>query len=149
MAKKVTKKPICDACGADVRAGSLYCYNCGGPVAPESKASAGTAAKASVSDAWFKSELTQTPKRITTKLVEPEATVIEDPEIPIPKPGIYEEAKLKTAASLRRKGKSIDRKRIEVVWEEPDRAPDGRFILAAFALTLIVVVIFFAASYLK
>jgi hypothetical protein len=30
MPKTAVQTPICDICGADVRAGSLFCYNCGG-----------------------------------------------------------------------------------------------------------------------
>ena len=30
MSKTAVETPICDICGADVRAGSLFCYNCGG-----------------------------------------------------------------------------------------------------------------------
>lgn len=31
----VTQTSNCPKCGADVRPGSLFCYNCGGPVAEE------------------------------------------------------------------------------------------------------------------
>ena len=30
MPKTAVQTPICDICGADVRDGSLFCYNCGG-----------------------------------------------------------------------------------------------------------------------
>ena len=30
MPKTAVQTPICDLCGADVREGSLFCYNCGG-----------------------------------------------------------------------------------------------------------------------
>ena len=30
MPKTAVQTPICDICGADVREGSLFCYNCGG-----------------------------------------------------------------------------------------------------------------------
>ena len=30
MPKSAVQTPICDLCGADVREGSLFCYNCGG-----------------------------------------------------------------------------------------------------------------------
>ncbi len=32
MPETAVKQPICDICGAEVRDGSLYCYNCGGSV---------------------------------------------------------------------------------------------------------------------
>lgn len=33
MSETLTETRICDICGAEVRDGSLYCYNCGGSVA--------------------------------------------------------------------------------------------------------------------
>ena len=30
MPKTAVQTPVCDICGAEVRAGSLFCYNCGG-----------------------------------------------------------------------------------------------------------------------
>jgi len=30
MSKTAVQTPVCDICGADVRKGSLFCYNCGG-----------------------------------------------------------------------------------------------------------------------
>ncbi len=147
MAKKAPEKSFCDACGADIRGGSLYCYNCGGPVTEESKAAvAAKTATDGISDAWFREEIT--PPRDTTKLKPPAVTEVAEAP-PIEKPGIYEEAKLKTAASLKRKGKTLTRKRVEVVWDEPDKGPDAKFILAALSLTLIVIVVFFVAAYLK
>ena len=32
MAETAVKSEICDICGAEVRSGSLFCYNCGGSV---------------------------------------------------------------------------------------------------------------------
>lgn len=160
MAKKNLKKPVCDACGVDVREGSLYCYNCGGAVAPESKQAGASPAKTAVSDAWFKDDIAVKNDRQTNKLEAPKTEVVlplvEEPrsdspklDAPIPKPGIYEEARLKSAASMRRKGKSIERKTVEVVWEKPESTPDARFILAALLMSLMVILIFFAAAYLK
>lgn len=172
MAKKLAKKEVCEACGADVRDGSLYCYNCGGPVTAEARAAfEARSGRDPVSDAWFKGEIVQSARRETTKLkasktiaeskaAEPEPAVQEPAapiakekseaaEKPIPRPGIHEEAKLKTAASLRRKGKLIERRTVEVVWEEPEASPGAKFILGALSMTLLVILIFLAAAYLK
>ena len=35
MAKTTVENLVCQACGADVRENSLFCYHCGGSVAPE------------------------------------------------------------------------------------------------------------------
>ena len=34
MPKAAVQATICDICGADVREGSLFCYNCGGSLTP-------------------------------------------------------------------------------------------------------------------
>jgi hypothetical protein len=157
MAKTNSKIQVCEACSADVRPGSLYCYNCGGPVAPESKKAQRQVAKTALSNAWFKDELAEVPKRETTKLdeaavphaPEPEPAEAKPADTPIPKPGIIEDARLRSAANLRRRGKSIERRSVEVVWERPESSPDGRFIVAALVLTLFVVLIYLAASYLR
>lgn len=154
MAKSKAKIEVCEACSADVRPGSLYCYNCGGPVAPESKKARLAATKTSVGKAWFKDEHVGLPKRETTKLdevaaPEPEAPALSAADVPIPKPGIFEDARMRSAANLRRKGKSIERRSVEVVWERPESSPDGRFILAALILTLFVVLVYLAAAYLR
>lgn len=33
MSETVVEKRACDKCGADVREGTAYCYNCGSPIA--------------------------------------------------------------------------------------------------------------------
>jgi len=43
MTETAVESSVCEACGADVRDGSLFCYNCGGPVgksAPDTSESA-------------------------------------------------------------------------------------------------------------
>ena len=33
MAEKIVEKSVCEQCGADVREGTTFCYNCGGQIA--------------------------------------------------------------------------------------------------------------------
>jgi hypothetical protein len=165
MAETLVEKKICEACGADVRHGSLFCYNCGGAVSldlPES------AKKKEVSDAWFQSDLSETNNLKTTPLKKetvekaentPIAKPIDKPTVgelleglgdkPIEKPNIAEEAKLKSAANMRRKAKTFQRKSVEVVWEEPESAPNKWFPIVAIILILLVIGIFYLAIYLK
>lgn len=160
MAKTIVKKEICDACGAEVRPGSLFCYNCGGAVSEEGQEYARTHT-GKISDAWMKADLAENNNLKTTKLNA--ETVAEKPiekptvsellekieEKPAEKPSIQEEAKLKSAANLRRKAKSFQRKTVEVVWEEPENAPNKWFPIVAIALILFVIFIFYLAMYLK
>jgi hypothetical protein len=175
MSKTLVDKKICDACGADVRPGSGFCYNCGGAVAQESNDLPKTEANIDlkeVGDVWRQSDLaensdfkTSNIDLKTTKLKKEE--VIETIDLqPIGKPGdvdlsktiespastkssLQDEAKLKSAANMRRKAKSFQKKTVEVVWEEPENAPNKWFPIVAIFLILLVVGIFYLAMYLK
>jgi hypothetical protein len=170
MAKTLVEKEICDACGAEVRPGSVFCYNCGGAVSEEPTAPQKNNNNKRISDAWRGDWSENTDSKTsnidlkTTKLKEesvgridikpiekpPAAELLERiEEEPAEKTSIHEEAKLKTAASLRRKGKSFQRRTVEVVWEEPESAPNKWFPIVAILLILLVLGIFYLALYLK
>ncbi len=170
MAKTLVKKKICDACGAEVRPGSLFCYNCGGAVAAELPETGKLNNRKAASDTRFQSDLKEntdfttsnidlkttplkeeTVNRIEARpIAKPTEELLEKIEVkPLEKPSLQEEAKLKSAASLRRKAKSFQRKRVEVVWEEPENAPNKWFPIFAILLVLFVVGIFYLAMYLK
>ncbi|MET0753368.1 MAG: zinc ribbon domain-containing protein [Pyrinomonadaceae bacterium] len=152
MAETLVENRICSKCGADVRKGALFCYHCGGAVAPEIPVSEN---HNSASDAWFREDIVEekTKEEIlerSEKPTEAKTEVLEAADIPIQKPDIFEEAKLKSAASLRRKDRPFQKIKIEeVVWEEPENAPNGWFILVALVLTLFAVGIFWVALYMK
>jgi hypothetical protein len=148
MAKTSVKNKICQSCGADVRPGSLFCYNCGSAVEPASVEAEIKGRRKTVKEALIEEGVNEGNGLKTTRLdAEPLPTPVAaaQPE----KPTIQEEAKLKSAANLRRKAKSYQRKPVEVVWEEPDQAPNKWFPLVAVILLLFVLLIFYLAMYLK
>ncbi|MGC2237327.1 MAG: zinc ribbon domain-containing protein [Pyrinomonadaceae bacterium] len=152
MAETLVENRTCSACGADVRKGALFCYHCGGAVAPEIPVSEN---HKPAGDAWFREEIIEekreeeNPER-NEKPTEAKTEVLEKSDVPIQKPDVFEEAKLKSAASLRRKDRPFQKIRVEeVVWEEPENAPNGWFILVALILTLFAVGIFWIAVYMK
>jgi len=179
MPKTLVKKKICEGCGADVRAGSLFCYNCGGSVtadAPKTKNSQPETpireeavndrlpdeAAENADSQTANIDLKTTPlkeeaiRRIELKPIEKplEKLPVAEPFEKIEdrtavKPPLPENSKMKSAASLRRKAKSFQRKRVEIVWEEPENAPNKWFPIVAVFLILLVVVIFYLAMYLK
>ena len=102
----------CGACGADVRDGSLYCYNCGASVA-----------RAPIAEA----------------VNEKPAPGAEGRE---PRPP------LKTAASLRKHRRAMNRQPVKVSWEPPE-GPAVGFIITAIALTLGAVLLIVLALYLR
>lgn len=174
MSKTLVEKKICDACGADVRPGSVFCYNCGGAVSPPErllpKSETNNTGK-EASDAWRQSNPAETSDfqtgnidLKTTKLKEEVIEVIDLKPIgkpvgdtlertieavPAKNPKPPEETKMKSAANLRRQAKSFQRKTVEVVWEEPEDAPNKWFPIVAIILILLVVGIFYLAMSLK
>ena len=134
MATSVENK-ICKNCGTEIRLNAMFCYHCGGSVAPE--------VEKSVSDAWFRENINE------GKNGDNSAPVAVTADKPIPKPTLVEEPKLKSAASMRRKSKNPTPKRVEIIWEEHQNAPNGWFILAAILLTSLAAGILYLALRLR
>lgn len=142
MAETLVKNEVCKKCGVDVRANTQFCYNCG----------------ASVSGS-VENDLTDGNKE-TNLLVFPENAVAEKDSAAVRdhlaeaatgngNAAVEEKPPLKSAASMRRKPKTIQRKRVEISWQEPESAPNLWFILAAVLLTVFAFVLWFLASSLK
>jgi hypothetical protein len=149
MAETLVENRTCSACGANVRSGALFCYNCGGSVAPAIPVAENHKPAEVV---LFRDEkiVEETPKEENNIPVsEPE--ILETPvEKPIEKPNIHEDAKLKSAASLRKKAKTFQKPKVEeILWTGHENAPNGWFILVALILTLFAVGIFYLAMSLK
>jgi uncharacterized Zn finger protein (UPF0148 family) len=154
MAETITENQVCNACGADVRKGSLFCYNCGGRLVSEiavikndkNEAIADIQSQENVSDSNgdnFKQSGLDTKQGIREIFN----------KVPIAKPieksNLSKETKLESAAAIRKKSKSIQPKKVEVIWEEHENAPNIWFILVAIFLTIVAAVILFLAIRMK
>lgn len=145
MAETLVKNQVCTSCGADVRTGAFFCYNCGSSVAPDI---------VSTERNGKNDEGEKTEKLLFSEkpLEEEKIPAVENKETPEKKEAeITPTAKpeLKSAASMRRKPKTIQRKRIEIVWEEPASAPNVWFLLVAVLLTGFALGLWLLASYLE
>lgn len=162
MAEKVLEKPICKACGVDVRPHSMFCYNCGGAVSDtitdEKTEIIENNGKNSVSDVWLRESVTdenETEKELKTEeiaekpIVSEENTPLDDLKEKLARNETVENGKLKSAATMRRKAKSFQAKPVEVVWEEPENFSSVKLILVALLLTLLAVALVGFALYLK
>lgn len=166
MAETLVKEKVCNTCGAEVRPNAVFCYNCGSAVAPEVPLGVNKTQK--FSNDWFKGDLVEEkveekPNKIVSEKIEKEVIVAED-EIQseeISETEIIEEkttenepekrdlSKMDSAAKLRRREKSLQKKRVEIVWEEHDNAPNGWFIFIAVLLAALAVGIWFVAKSLE
>ena len=140
MSKTSVKNRICSACGSEIRSGALFCYHCGSSVAPEVVVALKD--KRAVSDAWVKDNGSVSAQKA-------QSVNAESADKPIPKPVLPEEPKLKSAAAMRRRPKNIQPKKVEIIWDEHENAPNGWFILAAILLALFAAGVFYLAMYLK
>lgn len=59
-----------------------------------------------------------------------------------------EKPKLKSAATMRRKPKRIQKKRVEIVWDEPQSPPNIWFLIATILFAILAVGLWFVARYL-
>ncbi|MEO6588701.1 MAG: zinc ribbon domain-containing protein [Pyrinomonadaceae bacterium] len=172
MAETLVKEKICSACGVEVRPQAMFCYNCGSAVAPDFPLSKNENKK--ISKAWFRDGLvgenseetakenyTQKDKTIeelfTADNHETAAAKIDDAKSgteaaeveKVEKAEKRELSKMDSAANLRRRRKSVQKKRVEIVWEEHDNAPNGWFIFFAVILVGLAVTIWVISTYLE
>ena len=153
MAEILVKNQICEACGADVRPQALFCYNCGGTVAEETVETENKNGNNEISEVWRRDNIEEKAEK-KTQIVESNGNVreietIEESGIKDVKPSISEQAKLKSAASLRRKAKSFQKREVEIVWEEPQNSSSVGLILIALLLAVFAAAVVILAMYLK
>ena len=147
MAETLVENRICYACGVDVRPGALFCYNCGKIVAPEIPVET---KNKNLSNTWVHQNVEEIKQESKAEAEESDGQENKEPkEKTTKKPELQEYIKLNSAASMRRKPKTIQKKQIEeVIWEEHENAPNLWFILVAFLLTLFAAGVFYLAKYL-
>lgn len=155
MAENLVENQICSACGAPVRPQALFCYNCGSQVTPEIETAPPVEA---TSELWSdeiadgnRAEtnlLTDVSENHAPPIQKPSGTLIEDKAEQKSPP--QTETKLKSASALRRSGRVAPQKKtVEVIWEEPENAPNAWFLVAAFVLALFAVGILLAMLYIR
>ena len=155
MAETVLENEICNSCQADVRPESLFCYNCGESLDIENT-------DQSVDILPQEEEIT--PEDAPIEKPDTEILPDEDSETnaKIIKTDAGQAAKIKeaaeklndkpeleSAASLKKRGKTVKTKEVIITWEEHENAPNAWFIAITIFLTLFAVCVFFIAMYLR
>lgn len=131
MAEVAVEKNICEVCGAEIRAGALFCYGCGMAVPERNDESLASPAES---------------KQVLP--VDAEDSARSHTASPDKSLNGNNDAKLQPASALRRKKRANERKPVEVVWREPESA-STRFIIASVILTAVVFGLLIAAYYLR
>ncbi len=152
MAEISVENKVCRSCGTSIRQGALFCYHCGAVVTPvvitpEISETATenqnfiveeTAANVSGFD---QSKLADETRKDTSPLL------TEAIEPPLVKSDVAPEKTLKSAASLRKKPKNLQPKKIEIRWEGYENAPNLRLILAVVVIAGFALVMIWLALY--
>ena len=146
MAETLVEKQVCPSCAAIVRPGALFCYNCGGavPVAPEKVENKnGNGAVGSNFN-----EKNSPPVLIKEKKTVGE-TIAEIGDIKTDKAELSAETKLKSAATMRRKPKTFQKKEVEIVWAEQESPSSLLLIATALLLAIFAAAVVILAMSLK
>lgn len=132
----------CRACGAEIRADTQYCYNCGEQLKACEKNQASSDAVSTVDDAGTGSMSLQglstgdSPLESSSRNGNPALNTV------------AADSPLQSAASLRRKPRSAERRTIEVTWE-PATGSNVLLIVATVLLLLFTVVMVSLALYYR
>ena len=126
MTETTVQTPRCEACDADVRSESLFCYNCGAAVTqkPDIPVRRDEARRATI--------VSKTQEGVAATL--PESKNIRPP--------------LRTAASLRKQRRASNRQPARVTWEQPEGSSIA-FMITTVVLVLGALVLLALALYLR
>ena len=123
MPKTVAVEIVCDICGAEVRDGSVFCYNCGGSVSKDGEVDA----------------IPPPDEPIVAHSEEPDNGLVTKVDSP---------AKRRADRADRRKVRAANRQPVEIVWE-PRQGVSWGFVVATLFIAIVVLAIVIAAFYLQ
>ena len=152
MADIFVEKQVCTSCGADLRNGALFCYNCGGAVSGvpdkiENKNGNSAHDDTVQRNNAARTQLKDKKSAIIARNKISEAEIGGEQKLDEPEQSAQEE--LKTAAALRRKPKTIRKKEVEIVWEEQENPSSLLLILTALLLAIFAAAVIILAMTLK
>jgi len=124
MPKTAVETAVCDICGAEVRDGSLFCYNCGGSLVKVSPTGAAAQAETQVESEPVKANGHSHAE------------------------AVYDPAKQRAEKPSRRKVRAANRQPVEIVWE-PRTGISLPFIIVSLVLFLLSIGIVIAAFYVR
>ncbi len=147
MSEAIVENQTCKSCGSEIRKGALFCYNCGCSLVSE-VISAKSQNK--YTDDATLSHDNKTVEKESEKMPEIEtATIEKNVEVAEKTPVKKKAENLKTAASLRKKNKTTDKKQIEIVWNEHENPPNALFLLATILMAVFAVCVVLFAFYFR
>lgn len=158
------EKTVCVSCGTEVREGSSFCYSCGELISGKPTKAKKRSRKASKNGRPVKEtnrldaegpeqaieqeeQLVEQPVEILTYPIPVEEPVIEDKTV-LAESVVEDSAKLRSAASMRRRTRTFERKPVEVMWVEREK-PNLTFIIVSLLIVGFAAGLLVFALYLK
>lgn len=138
MANQAVENAVCPTCGADLREGALFCYGCGKAV--PATASDDPARTLQFSKDTFAVAADPAPRPAEPKSAAPVTMDASEPAA--------NGKGLRTASSMRRRPKSLERKNVDVTWAAPER-PSALFFIVSITLALVALTLIALALYLR
>ncbi len=138
MPEIAVENSVCGACGAEVRPGTLYCYNCGEAI---------VVLEAQVDDRSVAPESDLKPDEQPAD-ANNGLTRTANHDAPA-KHTVEEKRPLKSAAEIRRRARAFERKPVEIVWEEHERAPGIIFVVVTLVLLVFAIAVVISAVLIK
>ena len=123
MPKTAVQEAVCDICGAEVREGSQFCYNCGGSVS-------------------ILESIAPDP------IPAPSEPIVKPDEKPTNGNATYDPSKRRSERIEKRKVRAANRQPVEVVWQ-PREGMSWPFVIGSLVFVLIAIVVILAAFYLR
>ena len=131
MPKIEAEKEVCLKCGADVREGTTFCYNCGSPLASHEEII----------------EEIDVPGIEEVQAVDEKTQAALDDLAQRLKLDEDEDKKLAKAAAERRKARISQRKSSEYTWEPSDDSSGAWALIAAIGFGVFALIVVFIALY--
>jgi hypothetical protein len=149
MAETLVENQTCTDCGTEIRAAAQFCYHCGSAVGeveiPKKNKSTG---KLSRKPKFKKKKRDSEVNSEIVDQVQPDLVALDQTKEKSSTNG-NDGTKLRSAASIRNKTRRLERKKVEIYWEEHDNAPNIWFIAVSIVLVIFTVSILLVATYLK
>ncbi len=153
MAEKDPDRSVCAACGAEIREGSAFCYNCGEtleeihPVPKPEAVEQPPPAKTSGKGKQKRSQRIETSK--LPAFAKPEESLPTVQEMPAALTVKAEPSKeLRSAADIRRRPKKTVLPPKEIIWEERTDTGKG-FVIGGIVLLSLAAILMYFAFYLR
>jgi len=136
MAETALEKETCRSCGVDVREDTAFCYNCGKPVAPQTK-----------EVPLMASEPNGTAE--DSAVEKPGSDLQKDLERMFGTEKISSQDRLAVAAAERKKARIFQQKPRQLVWISADETSNRVYMLITLLITVIAGAIVYITVYLK